>query len=81
MQGLLNSRSRTVEYLFGQRSATAIQAWMRRWCEREDIEPPFTLHDLCRAFSARVNDRRVKGRSQRWEHVSENHKAQVFLVT
>lgn len=34
-------------------SPTAVQAWLRRWCEREKIEP-FTPHDLRRTFATRL---------------------------
>jgi integrase len=55
MQVVLDSCSRRGVYVFNQRSATAIQAWMRRWCDREDITPPFTPHDLRRTFATRLN--------------------------
>jgi integrase len=55
MRKQLDLRSRAGQYLFDQRSATATQAWMRRWCEREDIKPPFKPHDLRRTFSTRLN--------------------------
>ncbi len=34
-------------------SPTAVQAWLRRWCEREHIAP-FTPHDLRRTFATRL---------------------------
>lgn len=34
--------------------ATAAQAWVRRWCERENIEPRFTPHDLRRTAATRM---------------------------
>lgn len=37
-------------------SPTAVQAWLRRYCERERIEPAFTPHDLRRTFATRLND-------------------------
>ena len=35
-------------------SETAVQAWLRRWCEREGIAPAFTPHDLRRTFASRL---------------------------
>ena len=55
MQRLLDTLERRGEYVFQQRSATATQAWLRRWCEREGVKPPFTPHDLRRTFSTRLN--------------------------
>jgi integrase len=37
-------------------SETAVQAWLRRWCERERIHPRFTPHDLRRTFVTRLGD-------------------------
>jgi len=34
-------------------SPTAVQAWLRRWCEREHVSP-FTPHDLRRTFATRL---------------------------
>lgn len=34
-------------------SPTAVQAWLRRWCEREEVSP-FTPHDLRRTFATRL---------------------------
>lgn len=34
-------------------SPTAVQAWLRRWCEREHVAP-FTPHDLRRTFATRL---------------------------
>ena len=36
-------------------SPTAVQSWLRRWCEREHITP-FTPHDLRRTFATRLAD-------------------------
>ena len=55
MQRSLDSQSRTGEHIFDQRSATATQSWIRRWCKREGIDPPFRPHDLRRTFSTRLN--------------------------
>lgn len=41
--------------IFGARTDTAVQAWLKRWCERENIEPRFTPHDCRRTFSTRMN--------------------------
>jgi integrase len=55
MQRLLETQARRGGYVFLQRSATATQAWLRRWCRRQGVEPPFTPHDLRRTFSTRLN--------------------------
>jgi integrase len=39
---------------------TAVQAWLRRWCDRHDIAPRFTPHDLRRTVSTRLNDAGVE---------------------
>jgi integrase len=35
---------------------TNIQAWLRRWCENQGIEPRFTPHDLRRTAATRMAD-------------------------
>ena len=37
-------------------SLTATQAWMRRWCEKNNIVQPFTPHDLRRTFASGLGD-------------------------
>lgn len=37
-------------------SETAVQAWMRRWCNRESINPAITPHDLRRSYVTRMAD-------------------------
>jgi integrase len=37
-------------------SETAVQAWLKRWCDREKIVPRFTPHDLRRTFATRLGD-------------------------
>lgn len=43
-----------------ENTATAAQAWLRRWCDARDIEPRFTPHDLRRTVSTRLNDAGVE---------------------
>ena len=50
-----DSRPKKGEYVLDQRSPTAAQAWMKRWCKREGISPSFTPHDLRRTFATRLN--------------------------
>jgi len=54
--------------IFGGVSPTAVQAYLRRWCERHKIgetnretrhHGPFTPHDLRRTFATRLNDLKV----------------------
>lgn len=42
--------------ILGITSATATQAWVRRWCKRQKIEPAFVPHDLRRTFATRLHD-------------------------
>jgi integrase len=42
--------------VFGRASDTAVQAWLRRWCERQKIAPAFRPHDLRRTAATRMND-------------------------
>lgn len=44
------------ETVFGLTSDTAVQAWVKRWCNRENIELPFTPHDCRRTASTRMNE-------------------------
>lgn len=39
---------------------TAVQAWLRRWCDREEIAPRFTPHDLRRTAATRMADAGVE---------------------
>jgi integrase len=55
-RAILDSRPRHRYLVFGGFSDTAVQAWLRRWCEREGIAPPFTPHDLRRTFATRLNE-------------------------
>jgi len=42
--------------VFVTRSTTGTQAWLKRWCEREEIDPRFTPHDLRRTFVTELNE-------------------------
>jgi integrase len=44
------------ELIFGTATDTGVQAWVRRWCGREKIEPAFTPHDLRRTCATRLAD-------------------------
>jgi integrase len=55
MQEILDSTPRSGEFIFSQRSHTATQSWVKRWCKREGISPAFTPHDLRRTFSTRLH--------------------------
>lgn len=54
---LLRLQNETRELIFGTATDTGVQAWLRRWCAREDvmIRPAFTPHDLRRTFATRLN--------------------------
>jgi len=51
----LGERQCDTDGLVSNVSPTAVQAWLRRYCEREKIEPAFTPHDLRRTFATRIN--------------------------
>ena len=52
LENLPRSRTR----IFDTRSTTGTQAWLRRWCDREKIDPRFTPHDLRRTFVTELNE-------------------------
>ncbi len=54
MESVLQGRSKDYELLFEIRTATGVQAWLRRWCERERVAP-FTPHDLRRTAATGIN--------------------------
>jgi integrase len=41
-------------------SPTAVQAWLRRWCNKQGIAPRFTPHDLRRTAATRMADEGVE---------------------
>lgn len=53
---LLSSLDAQRELIFGTATNTGVQAWLRRWCEREEIDPAFTPHDLRRTFATRASE-------------------------
>jgi integrase len=52
---LLRGRDTSRALLFGTATDTGVQAWLRRWCERERISPAFRPHDLRRTCATRLN--------------------------
>ncbi len=52
---LESRRSASRELIFGTATDTGVQAWVRRWCDRETITPAFRPHDLRRTFATRLN--------------------------
>ncbi len=53
---VLSALPRNRVKIFATRSTTGTQAWLKRWCERERIEPRFTPHDLRRTFVTELNE-------------------------
>lgn len=53
---LLRGQDDSRELVFGTATDTGVQAWLRRWCEREEISPAFTPHDLRRTCATRLAD-------------------------
>ncbi len=75
---VLRDRPQDRPHLFADTSETAVQAWMRRWCERQKITEAFTPHDLRRTAATRMNDLGVA------PHVVEkilNHTMQGVMAT
>jgi len=54
MLELLERRDRNRPGPFATASTTAAQAWLKRYCARENIDPAFTPHDLRRTCATRV---------------------------
>jgi len=52
---LLRDEDQSRELIFGTATDTGVQAWLRRWCERERISPAFRPHDLRRTCATRLN--------------------------
>jgi integrase len=75
---LLERQNKTRELAFGTATDTGVQAWVRRWCEREKISPAFTPHDLRRTAATRLSSLGVM------PHVVEkilNHTMQGVMAT
>ncbi|MEM7478563.1 MAG: tyrosine-type recombinase/integrase [Planctomycetota bacterium] len=53
---ILDELDRNRRFLFAYRSTTGVQSWLRRWCDRNDIAPRFTPHDLRRTFVTGINE-------------------------
>jgi len=54
-RALLRGQDESRELIFGTATDTGVQAWLRRWCEREQISPAFRPHDLRRTAATRLN--------------------------
>jgi len=52
---LLRGQDTSRALLFGTATDSGVQAWLRRWCERERISPAFRPHDLRRTCATRLN--------------------------
>jgi integrase len=53
--GVLRGQDQSRELIFGTATDTGVQAWLRRWCAREEISPAFRPHDLRRTAATRLN--------------------------
>jgi integrase len=53
---LVKEQDATRTLVFGRATNTGVQAWLRRRCEREKIDPAFRPHDLRRTFATRMAD-------------------------
>jgi len=52
---LLRGQDESRKLIFGTATDTGVQAWLRRWCERERVSPAFRPHDLRRTCATRLN--------------------------
>jgi integrase len=74
---LVNEQDATRTLVFGRATNTGVQAWLRRWCERQSIVPAFRPHDLRRTLATRMADMGVA------PHVVEkilNHRLQGVMA-
>jgi len=74
---LLRGQDQSRELIFGTATDTGVQAWLRRWCERERISPAFRPHDLRRTCATRLNTLGVL------PHIAEkilNHRMQGVMA-
>lgn len=53
---ILDRQDRSRQHVFGSTSDTAVQAWLRRWCAAQEIDPSFVPHDLRRTYATRLNE-------------------------
>ena len=53
---VIEAQPKDRDLIFGSVTNTGVQAWLRRWCEREEISPAFTPHDLRRTAATRMNE-------------------------
>ena len=60
IKGILHELPKKRRKVFKSISATATQSWLRRWCEREQVTPRFTPHDLRRTFVTELNEMGVE---------------------
>jgi integrase len=56
IKDILRTLPRNRTKIFATRSTTGTQSWLKRWCEREGIDPRFTPHDLRRTFVTEMNE-------------------------
>ena len=54
-QVIIDSQPSDRDEIFGYRSTTGVQAWLRRWLMKNKVEPRYTPHDLRRTMSTRMN--------------------------
>jgi len=54
-QAILGALAPNREFLFGITTDTGVQAFLRRWCDRHQIAPRFTPHDLRRTAATRMH--------------------------
>ncbi len=55
IQEIIDDNPGDGDNVFGYRSTTGVQAWLRRWLKKQKVEPRYTPHDLRRTMSTRMN--------------------------
>lgn len=56
VQAVLDGQPDDRDQIFATRSTTGTQAWLRRWLDKQKVDPRYTPHDLRRTMVTRLND-------------------------
>ena len=56
IQAIFDKLPKNRNRVFRSLSTTGTQSWLRRWCDRNEISPRFTPHDLRRTYVTEINE-------------------------
>lgn len=56
VQSVIDGQPADRDEIFATRSTTGTQAWLRRWLDKQKVDPRYTPHDLRRTMVTRLND-------------------------